>query len=239
LFHLFHQQYAERQGKRRWGDQTELIEEYAAAIFAAYPSAQIIHMIRDPRDRFEALCARDLLERDRLGKATATWLYSEALARQNQYNFPGHYKVVRYESMVSQPEETLRDVCQFLGEEFVPAMLTMAHEPRFQQHTPYLLGESPLSTRFVGRYRTGLFPREVAFIQAHTGALMNAYAYKPEPISLTTAEKLRFWEQIYHKLQMRVWSIWHWTQSRPLVGHEHKSGLGEQTAVPLATRSSG
>jgi len=52
LFALFEQHNAERLGKPRWGDQTELIERYTDPIMNAYPSAKFIHMIRDPRDQY-------------------------------------------------------------------------------------------------------------------------------------------------------------------------------------------
>src|SRR5206468_10786363 len=49
LFGLFHQHHAERAGKRRWGERLAFVERYAAPIFEAFPTARMIHMIRDPR----------------------------------------------------------------------------------------------------------------------------------------------------------------------------------------------
>ena len=57
LFSLFLIHYAEREGKPRWGAQTGLIERYADQVMAAYPDSQMIHMVRDPRDRYEASLA--------------------------------------------------------------------------------------------------------------------------------------------------------------------------------------
>ena len=48
LFALLHGQYAERWGKRRWGEQLAFVEHYAEPLFASYPEARIIHMLRDP-----------------------------------------------------------------------------------------------------------------------------------------------------------------------------------------------
>lgn len=211
LFALFHEQMAAHTGRSRWGDQTELIERYAAAIFAAYPDAKIIHMMRDPRDRFEALYARDSRQRNELGKATAKWLYSEALARCNLSAFPDQYMVVRYESMVLQPEETMQAVCQFLGEAYSPALLAMAHEPRFHREysTAFALGESPLSPIYIGRYLKGLSPLEIAFIQRYTETHLRTYYYTPLPLALTTAEKARFYLGTWapNAIQMVIWRM--------------------------------
>src|SRR5512146_167966 len=51
LFQLFNEQYAEREGKPRWGDQSGLIEQYARQVLSAYAGSKMIHMLRDPRDR--------------------------------------------------------------------------------------------------------------------------------------------------------------------------------------------
>src|SRR5512143_2950886 len=55
LFALLHEQYAERLGKQRWGEQEGRLEGYADELFAAYPGAKVIHMIRDPRNRYEEM----------------------------------------------------------------------------------------------------------------------------------------------------------------------------------------
>ena len=52
LFSLFLVHFAMRENKPRWGVQTGLIERYTDRIIASYPGAKIIHMVRDPRDRY-------------------------------------------------------------------------------------------------------------------------------------------------------------------------------------------
>ena len=195
LFALIHEQYAQRQGKSRWGDQTELIERFADLIFDAYPNARLIQMIRDPRDHFEASKQRRRNSKGRVGDSTARWLYSISLARRNQRNYPDRYKIVRYETMVSQPEETMRDVCGFLGEEYSPGMLTMQGVPRFWKENGLQVnpGDSPLRKDFIGSFRRGISQNEIAFIQKYAGRYMLLYDYLLEPIRLSTGEKLHFY----------------------------------------------
>jgi hypothetical protein len=190
LFALFHEHNAERLGKPRWGDQTELVERFADVIFTAYPSARMIHMIRDPRDRYEAILHRRPHSKGKAGKAASRWLYSVKLAERNLERYPDRYKIVRYEALVSQPEATLREVCDFLGEEFVPAMLTLENVPRFQHRLTGESGRSPLSMEFIGRFRDGTSRREIAFIQTYTGRKMCAFGYKIEPVNLSAGEWL-------------------------------------------------
>ncbi|MGH2386033.1 MAG: sulfotransferase family protein, partial [Candidatus Limnocylindria bacterium] len=108
LFALIHEQFAERAGKPRWGDQTGLIERYAHDVLAAYPDAVMIHMIRDPRDRYEASLRLWPNGRARAGGAAARWGYSVRLAERNMRRHPGRYRIVRYEDLVQRPEEVVR-----------------------------------------------------------------------------------------------------------------------------------
>ena len=197
MFALFHQHYAERQGKPRWGDQSGLIEGYADLVFAAYPAAKMFHMLRDPRDRYEASLALWPDGKGRAGGATARWLHSAGLARRNRQRYPDRYRIVRYETLVSQPEETLREVCVFLGEDFTPGMLTMEgapdHRAKLSRGSNGKPGLSPVSTDYIGRYRQGVPMREIAFMQAYAGREMEAWGYPLEPIRFSPDDRLRFY----------------------------------------------
>lgn len=197
LFALFHEHYAERQGKPRWGDQTGLIERYADPVFAAYPTAKMIHMIRDPRDRYEASLALWPKGKGRAGGATARWLYSAGLAQRNQRRYPDRYRVVLYETLVREPEATLREVCAFLGEEYTPAMLTLENAPSYR-HKAAAVSDSPsrgeaISTAFIGRFRSTISKREIAFMQAYAGREMTAYGYELAPLCFSLRDWLAFY----------------------------------------------
>ena len=188
LFALLHEHYAEQQGKVRWGDQTELIEGRAELVLAAYPDAKIIHLIRDPRDRYEAWASRFLTRRSGVGSATAQWLYSVRLAERNQQHYPERYLVVRYESLVTRPEETVALVCAFLGETYMPEMLLMKDVPRFKSLSS--AGRSPITTEHIGRYRRSVPARELAFMQMMAGREMLAYGYSLDRLDISLADRL-------------------------------------------------
>lgn len=196
LFSLFLIHYAERKGKPRWGAQTGLIERYADRLFEAYPDLKIIHMVRDPRDRYEASLARWPNGKGRAGGASARWLYSMNLAERHLRNYPGRYKIVRFETLVEHTEDTLKEVCDFLDEEYVPEMLAMEGAPK---HLNKLLnggklepGQSPLSPEYIGLFRENVPRHEIAFMQERLGRKMRTYDYRLEPIELSTAERVSF-----------------------------------------------
>jgi sulfotransferase family protein len=150
LFALFHQDHARRLGKRRWGDQHGFVERYADPIFAAFPRARMIHMIRDPRDRFLAGTSGRTFRRGKLGWDTALWLRSLALAERNEWRYGDRYCVVQYEAFAAHPADTVKTVCAVIGEDCVPAMDEALQTIRFDTSRPP--GRpTPAETAFVDR----------------------------------------------------------------------------------------
>lgn len=194
LFAIIHTHYAERLGKPRWGDQSRLLEYHADRVFAAYPVARMVHMIRDPRDRYAAAIARPGYARGKVGVGTAEWLCSVGLARRNSKRYPNQYKIVRYETLVFQPEVTMRDVCVFLNEDYAHHMLVMEGAPSFRRvggnRSDGRDGRGNVSTAFVGRYRQVMSKREIAFMQAYAKRDMAAYDYELDPTPLSLNERL-------------------------------------------------
>ena len=130
LFALFHQQHAARRHKARWGDQLGMAEAFADQILAAYPSARMIHLVRDPRSLYGAN-----RRRGKTGWDTARWLYSADLATRNQRRYPDRYQILRYESFVARPEESLGDVALFVGEHVEDTMLEVLATSNLQAAT--------------------------------------------------------------------------------------------------------
>ncbi len=219
LLRLLVEHHLERTGKPRWGDKSLNTERYIDDVFAVYPNARVIHMIRDPRDRYASfrtglLSGTWLLRlgnnpgnrndparirrrygRGGVGAATAKWLASSALAKRNQRRYPDRYKVLCYENLVTHPEETLREVCAFIGEECVPDMLSMEGAKAFREtggNSSYGRREAGhISTASLGRFRQVMSTREIAFMQAYAGREMATYGYHLEPVQFSLGERVQ------------------------------------------------
>lgn len=193
LFALIQQQSAERAGKPRWGDQTGLIEGYADHVLAAYPDAVMLHMLRDPRDRYDASLTMWPEGRLRVGGAVARWLYSARHARRNQRRHAGRYRVIRYEDLVANPAAVVAEVCTFVGEAFVPEMLEMTGMPTYRDKLAAGSPGGPLiSTAHVGRYRGRIPARELAFLEGRAGAVMRSFGYEPDGVALRGVDRLHY-----------------------------------------------
>jgi len=213
LIAILLRQNAEKAGKPRWGDKSLHTEHYADLAFSQFPQAKIIHMTRDPRDRYASVRKRFGKDSPRLAAATGRWLNSMKAALRNQKNYPERYLIVRYEDLAAYPEETSRKICQFIGEVYSPEMLTMAGETEYRNSggnsSFNKIQPGTISTRSIGRYHEVLSPYETLFIQRFSDTLMLEFNYPLDDVQLSVLQKIKYftWFLPYHYLRMRAWKF--------------------------------
>jgi hypothetical protein len=208
LFALFHEHHALAAGKQRWGDKSLHTERYASRVFDEYPDARIVHMIRDPRDRYASVRKRHGRDVPRVGAATGRWLLSTRFARRNARRFAGRYRILRYEDLATAPEARIREVCEFLGEPFVREMLAMNgasdHTETGGNSSFGDVDPRTISTSAIGRYRTVLSPLEIRFIELVAGRAMRSLGYRRERPRLSARERVRFIGRVLPEQLLRM-----------------------------------
>jgi tetratricopeptide (TPR) repeat protein len=107
------------QGKARWAEKTPPHIFQIHRFLAFRPKAQFIIVLRDGRDVVCSLKPRIgyAAFEDRLDR----WIYDN-MAGLPYWQHP-QVKVVKYEDLVANTEATLRELCQFLGEEYSSQLL--------------------------------------------------------------------------------------------------------------------
>jgi hypothetical protein len=187
LFAALHQQHAQRQGKRRWGEQLQFVECFADPVFAAFPDARLIHMVRHP--------AATIASRRKVGWDVATWLHSAVAARNNQRRYGERYRVVHYEALAARPTETVREICAFIGESFTAAMAEV-------------LADLHLDPPDVGGDRA-----VASFVDMYAGRTLFELGYEREvrPARERFAQVLPIWP--VNRLTMTAWRV---TRGAPL-----------------------
>lgn len=196
LFALLFRHDAERRGRTRWGDKSLHTEHHADRVFAEWPQARMIHLIRDPRDRHASVTSRHPDRTKGIGAITGRWLASVERAAVNTASFPGRYLTVRYETLAECPVETLHDVCRFLDLDYTDVMLTMRDVDEQSRHGGNssfgTLEPGVISTRSIGRFQQVLAPTTIALIERLTRDGMARFDYPPSSPTLAAADRLRF-----------------------------------------------
>jgi hypothetical protein len=211
LFSLLEEHYAEQLGKPRWGDKSLNTERYTDEIIQAYPNARIIHMIRDPRDRYSSSLARWKVSRGGIGAGTGIWINTITLAERFLKKYPNHYKTIRYEDLTDDPEKTLREICTFIDEPYADEMLSMDGAADFREkggNSSYTKRKpGKITTSSIGKFRTVLNKHQVAYLQMFSKTTMKHYGYQLEEIKFTILDWARFllYELPYNLARMVTW----------------------------------
>jgi hypothetical protein len=147
------------------------------------------------------------------GVGSAVWLSSLKLAKRHEAKYPNQYMIICYETLAREPEKTLRQICDFIGEEYTPVMLEMKGAEQFRdeggnssygQHEP-----GRISTRSIGRFTEVLSPRQIAFMQLTAGPKMTEFKYELELIKLSVLDSFifLFFDIPLNALRMMAWYI--------------------------------
>jgi hypothetical protein len=173
-------------------DQTPRNVLFASDILEIFPTARIIHMIRDPRAVLAS--QRNRWKKRWLGAdtmpirnvlrvlvnyhpytLTKLWIKSARVAAQLRSN--ERYKVVEFEQVTRDPEREIRAISRFLGIEFRPSMLDVPQVGSSNKvHDDTKVG---VSSDVVDTWKQTLPKGDVVICERMAAELMRDYSYEP------------------------------------------------------------
>ena len=193
LFSIIHQHYAESLGKDRWGIQIKLVEKEADLILNADPSAKIIQIMRNPLDRIEESILTSSRRKLSLGFETSLWQESSRYAQKNLENYPERYLVVKWEDLLADVDQTLEQICSFLGEDYSAEMI---QSEAFAEIGLDLAGQSANGHRRleVKNPPSGklLTKTEKTYILTKLQSQMANFGYTDEKLRMNFSEKINY-----------------------------------------------
>jgi hypothetical protein len=195
LISLVYEAYARKRkpGFQRWGDKNNFHVQHVGTLHSLFSEAQFIHIVRDGRD---VACSYRNLDRANIDSLYAPRLVTdiERIAAEWKSNVDAVRKAfstlapeqrleIRFEDLVSESEDTLRKVCNFLGEPYHPQMLDYPAINRREKLEPIVFLQWKAKTLFapdssaLGKFRTQLSRREIKSFEMTAGALLRTYHY--------------------------------------------------------------
>lgn len=111
--------------KSRWIEKTPRHIYCVDNLLALAPGVKIILLVRDGRD-----VACSFKERfGDAGKGIDAWVRANLAGRR--YRSHPLVMTVKYEELIDRPEQILKNICAFLGEEYEPALLDYYKKPKY------------------------------------------------------------------------------------------------------------
>ncbi len=190
LFEAFMRIYADRRGNAIIGEKTPAHLDYVETLLEWFPDGRVIHCVRDPRaiyvselrrraDRAVGFPYRQLAAvpplLSRFVLLEVVWAWARAVHRHRVLarRFPGRYGVVRFEDVVSAPEESLDDVCAFLGVRAEPRMLEQKVTSKGAR-----VGSAGFDAGAAERWRDDIDPGAQAAIERLLGRRLTEMGYE-------------------------------------------------------------
>lgn len=202
----FYRLYAESLGKRIWGDKTPYYHLHMPLLKSLFPSARFVHIIRDARDYCLSL---NKSWKKNIYRSVQRWNDTILKARKDAETLPPDaYLEVRYEALVDQPQETLAEICNFLGVDFEPAMVMLKKRTENLGDARDIVG---IVGQNYGKWRQRLGVKEIAKIEQICTPLLTdlgyAVTYAGEPKRLSGPQM--FFYKIADTLNLVKFEITH------------------------------
>lgn len=177
--------YADRSSAPAWGEKTPDHLRFVPEMVQQFPEAVFVAIVRDPRD--VALSLRALpWSRSTLPEQAWTWRSYAARIDRYHVDYEERFYSLRYEDLITNPEEELRGICAFLEMPFSASML----QRQEQKAQPFDAEREPWkqnSAREIdpsnrGKWRTQLPEAERALVELIVGRWLTVYRYEGPPI---------------------------------------------------------
>lgn len=158
LVDAFFAKTLQQAGKLRWAEKTPTNCYCIQHFLDLYPQGLYVQVIRDGRDVVPSLVKRGYPA----PIAVRRWMYDTACGLR--FRGQPRYTEVRYEALVTQPEQTLQDLYAFLGEE-PPAALPanpVSQGGRIDHATWTLQPGQGISTSALGKWKKADYSQKEA-----------------------------------------------------------------------------
>lgn len=175
-------EYALAEGKTRWGDKDPDNLEAMDLLWDLFPGCKFVHLVRDGRDVAVALRKLQWGSRS-IPRLAEKWSVSTVTARKIG-NVLGkeHYLEVRFEDLLTDPNNVIKRICAFLSVDFEATLLEYhkdanKHIPQshIEQHQASV---SPINPAKLQIWRKEMSRADQVVYEQVAGAALKMFGYE-------------------------------------------------------------
>ena len=175
-------EYARLHGKERFGDKTPAYLHAVDELFAVWPNAQIVVLVRDARDVALSIIPMPFGPNNAWA-AGRWWARGARRGLEAERRHPERVLTVRYEALVADPETQVRRICERLGLGYNSEMLAIerSHPAKIVQAQAswFTRTSAGITTAAVGKWQTDMSLSDRQTIEAVAGPELRALGYEP------------------------------------------------------------
>jgi len=195
---------ARRMGKARWGDKTPFYITHIDELWSLFPDSKIVHLVRDGRDVVVSQRNIEWMSSN-IPKLAIDWKWKTTLCHKvGSVRGPDFFLEVRYEDLIVETERVLREICEFLGEDFSPSMLEFHEEgaenvpeESRQWHQNSMRAPDPSK---LGAWKRKLSVADRIIFEQNAGEALDLFGYEKECLQSTLGSRLK---NFYYAAVMR------------------------------------
>ena len=159
------------------GDKTPFNSLRLKWICKLYPSAKYLFVLRDPRGVVASFKASKLNERTE--EVSMRWGASLKAFEKMEKKSPESTLLIRYEDLISKPEEVSLSIFKFLNIDFDPKYIAERNSSSGDGHQiHHKNSRSPLNNRSLEKWREILEDRDLGLILDKLSSQMSKYGYQ-------------------------------------------------------------
>jgi len=184
VIETLYEAWATMEGKERWGDKTPQYYAAIPVLRSIFPESQFIHIYRDGRDTALSILAAGFGPQN-VYAAAVGWRRDVRTARRAGAALsPDAYFEVRYEDVLTAPEETMRGVLDFLGEPFDEAVLRPnflerdARAPVIGQQERAYVSRTEIVATNRDKWKTQMEATDLRLFESVAGDLLEELGYE-------------------------------------------------------------
>lgn len=166
------------------GDKNPVYSYNFGRIFPVFPNAKYIHLTRDYRDQILSMKKMDF-EMSNPALVAYRWKLSVREVSTFNAKYPDRFYSLKYEDLVTNPEMKMREICGFLGIDYVEEMLDfhrvskvndfLPEEAMNKFHSSLL---NPISPRKVNQWKNGLSKNDIKIADSVVGKYADKAGYE-------------------------------------------------------------
>jgi hypothetical protein len=164
---------AARDGDCIWGDKSPAYIRHVALILEHFPTARVVHLVRDVRDFCVSI--RKAWNKD-IRRAAFQWGRDVGDAHRLCAAHPERCIEIKYEDLLQSPEAQMRRLADFLGIEFTN---TMTRLERPVERRGYAAGATQIKQDNARKFTEALTAREIRNVEGLAWDTMRLLGYEP------------------------------------------------------------